>query len=157
MKTSAFISREQFLIHWQGHRDLTRRTIEKFPEQDLFNFSIGGMRPFSELVKELLTIGLPGLEEIVSKNQKPFSHDIPASSKAELLNLWDEQTPQITALFEQIKDEEFQEEMNLFGQYKNKNYASILYFYDNEVHHRAQGYVYLRALGIEPPFFWERP
>jgi uncharacterized damage-inducible protein DinB len=27
---------------------------------------------------------------------------------------------------------------------------------DNEVHHRAQGYVYLRALGLEPPHFWER-
>ncbi|RYD85889.1 MAG: damage-inducible protein DinB, partial [Sphingobacteriales bacterium] len=33
---------------------------------------------------------------------------------------------------------------------------NILYFIDNEIHHRGQGYVYLRALGIEPPFFWER-
>ncbi|WP_367868755.1 DinB family protein [Pedobacter sp. WC2423] len=28
---------------------------------------------------------------------------------------------------------------------------------DNEIHHRGQGYVYLRSLGIEPPFFWDRP
>jgi uncharacterized damage-inducible protein DinB len=35
-------------------------------------------------------------------------------------------------------------------------YAHLLYFIDNEVHHRGQGYVYLRALGIEPPPFWER-
>ena len=27
---------------------------------------------------------------------------------------------------------------------------------DNEIHHRGQGYVYLRELGIEPPPFWER-
>jgi uncharacterized damage-inducible protein DinB len=27
---------------------------------------------------------------------------------------------------------------------------------DNEIHHRGQGYVYLRALGIEPPPFCER-
>jgi uncharacterized damage-inducible protein DinB len=27
---------------------------------------------------------------------------------------------------------------------------------DNEIHHRGQGYVYLRALGIEPPPFYER-
>jgi uncharacterized damage-inducible protein DinB len=26
----------------------------------------------------------------------------------------------------------------------------------NEIHHRGQGYVYLRALGIEPPRFYER-
>jgi uncharacterized damage-inducible protein DinB len=32
----------------------------------------------------------------------------------------------------------------------------ILYVVDNEIHHRRQGYVYLRALGIEPPAFFER-
>jgi len=32
----------------------------------------------------------------------------------------------------------------------------ILYFIENESHHRGQGYTYLRALGIEPPFFWGR-
>ncbi|MGZ5248500.1 MAG: DinB family protein [Flavitalea sp.] len=33
----------------------------------------------------------------------------------------------------------------------------MFYFIDNEIHHRGQGYVYLRSLGIEPPFFWDRP
>ena len=32
----------------------------------------------------------------------------------------------------------------------------ILYIIENETHHRGQGYVYLRALGIQPPFFWKR-
>jgi uncharacterized damage-inducible protein DinB len=32
----------------------------------------------------------------------------------------------------------------------------ILYVIDNEIHHRGQGYVYLRALGIEPPAFYDR-
>ena len=27
---------------------------------------------------------------------------------------------------------------------------------DNEIHHRGQGYVYLRALGIAPPAFYDR-
>jgi uncharacterized damage-inducible protein DinB len=35
-------------------------------------------------------------------------------------------------------------------------YAMFLYAIDNEIHHRGQGYVYLRALGIEPPPFYER-
>ena len=35
-------------------------------------------------------------------------------------------------------------------------YGLLLYWIDNEIHHRGQGYVYLRALGIEPPAFWER-
>jgi len=29
-------------------------------------------------------------------------------------------------------------------------------FVDNEIHHRGQGYVYLRSLGITPPGFYER-
>jgi uncharacterized damage-inducible protein DinB len=32
----------------------------------------------------------------------------------------------------------------------------VLYVIDNEVHHRGQGYVYLRALQIEPPAFYDR-
>jgi uncharacterized damage-inducible protein DinB len=32
----------------------------------------------------------------------------------------------------------------------------IRYAIDNEVHHRGQGYVYLRSLGIEPPAFYDR-
>ena len=51
---------------------------------------------------------------------------------------------------------DFNENFNLFGQYEFPVIQNILYFIDNEVHHRGQGYVYLRALGIEPPFFWER-
>jgi len=32
----------------------------------------------------------------------------------------------------------------------------VLYAVDNEIHHRGQGYVYLRALGVAPPAFYER-
>jgi hypothetical protein len=56
---------QQLLIHWQGHRNLTRRVIEAFPEKDLFEFSIGGMRPFSKLALELIAIGGPALKSIV--------------------------------------------------------------------------------------------
>ena len=37
------------LDHWQGHRRVTRRVIEAFPEDALFNYSIGGMRPFAAM------------------------------------------------------------------------------------------------------------
>ena len=35
-------------------------------------------------------------------------------------------------------------------------WAATIYTIDNEIHHRGQGYVYLRALGLEPPAFYER-
>ncbi|MDP1570083.1 MAG: DinB family protein [Vicinamibacterales bacterium] len=43
-----------------------------------------------------------------------------------------------------------------FGQYPGTGYDILLYAIDNEIHHRGQGYVYLRALGIEPPGFYDR-
>ncbi|MCH5687048.1 hypothetical protein LWM68_23925 [Niabella sp. W65] len=39
------ISAEELLTAWQGHRNLTRKVIEVFPEKDMFTFSVGGMRP----------------------------------------------------------------------------------------------------------------
>lgn len=46
--------------------------------------------------------------------------------------------------------------MTAFGQYEDVGRNRFLYVIDNEIHHRGQGYVYLRALGVEPPAFWER-
>jgi uncharacterized damage-inducible protein DinB len=43
-----------------------------------------------------------------------------------------------------------------FGQYKGPGYWMIFYAIDNETHHRGQGYVYLRSLGVEPPQFYAR-
>ncbi len=114
------------------------------------------MRTYGEMLKEMLTVSVPGLEGMVDRNDKPFNHDIPVSTKDEVLKLWDEQTEKINELYGKIKDEEFYEIFNLFGQYRDQNNNNLLYFLENEIHHRAQGYVYLRALGIEPPYFWER-
>ncbi|MDE5449226.1 DinB family protein, partial [Elizabethkingia meningoseptica] len=82
--------------------------------------------------------------------------NLPLNTKAELLAKWDEETPKIIQLYNQIPEEDFQKVYNLFGQFEFPVKDNILYFIDNEIHHRGQGYVYLRALGIEPPFFWER-
>lgn len=155
--TKQFITSEQLLEHWQGHRNLTRRVIEAFPEKDLFEFSIAGMRPFAKLVIELISIGGPALKGIVEEQVNEFSEEaFKPKTKEEILKKWDEETEVINQYFAQISEERFQETFNLFGQYEFPVYQNILYFIDNEIHHRGQGYVYLRALGIEPPFFWER-
>jgi len=46
--------------------------------------------------------------------------------------------------------------MTAFGQWTMPSYDLMLYVVDNEIHHRGQGYVYLRALGIEPHPFYDR-
>ncbi len=150
------ISKEELYKHWQGHRDLTRRTIEAFPADAFMTHTIGGMRTFAQMCQELLAIAGPGIQEIATGQKNTFSE--PAfKDKAECLKLWDESTKQIEQYWNQIPAERFQEHMKLFGQYEGKAWSQLFYFIDNEIHHRAQGYVYLRSLGIEPPAFWDRP
>lgn len=152
------ITPSELLRHWQGHRDLTRRVIESFPEKELFEFSIGGMRPFAGLAMELLGIAAPALKEIVSAQQGILDEHVDHGNKKDnILKLWDEATGEIDRLYNQIPIERFHESIVLFGQYPGTIWSSIFYFIDNEIHHRGQGYVYLRALGIEPPHFWDRP
>jgi len=151
------ISPSELLDHWQGHRKLTRKVIELFPEKDLFEFSIGNMRPFYKMAVELLAIAAPGLKEIVTGINIPFKEDAESfKTKAQILAHWDESTEEINKYWNFLSAETFHETNNLFGQYNFPVIQNILYFIDNEIHHRGQGYVYLRALGIEPPFFWER-
>ena len=155
-----FITAGTLLEHWQGHRRLTRKMIEAFPEDKLFTYSIGGMRPFAELAMETLRMGPPGLKGVVVGSWPTWaeiekSYPTP-KTKEELLKLWDRATEQMNSLWPHITAERFQEVDKMFGQYEGPIYWSILYFVDNEIHHRGQGYVYLRSLGIEPPPFWER-
>lgn len=155
--TMQVMTPEQFLEHYQGHRRLTRKVIETFPEKEFFNYSIGGMRPFSELVKELLAIAVPGLTEIVSEKTSEFDeHRDYGSTKAEFLKKWDQDTEEINRLWKQISIEKFQKVIKLFGLYEGTVLSNLQYFVDNEIHHRGQAYVYLRALDIEPPFFYDR-
>ena len=146
---------EQFLQHWQGHRTLTRRTIEAFPDDKLFTYSVGGMRPFSALAMEFLSMGVPTLHGVITREWKAF--DTPkVTTKKELLRLWDDATTQINTMWPTIPAKRFQEVDKAFGQWEMTIYALLLYVVDNEIHHRGQGFVYLRALGIEPPPFYER-
>jgi uncharacterized damage-inducible protein DinB len=150
-----FITPDALLAHWHGHRRLTRRVIEAFPDEKLFTFSIGGMRPFGELAMEIATMGVPMLRGLVTGEWNASMSRDPRP-KQELLRLWDESTEQLDELWPQIAPQRFQETMTAFGQYTDALHNLILYVIDNEIHHRGQGYVYLRALGIEPPPFYER-
>jgi uncharacterized damage-inducible protein DinB len=154
-ESATFITPEALLAHWQGHRRLTRRIIDAFPEDQLFTFSIGGMRTFGELAMEIVTMGVPMVRGALTGDwETSWSRE--ARPKQEVLRLWDEATEQLEALWPQIPPERFQEPMTAFGQYTDVLHSLILYVIDNEIHHRGQGYVYLRALGIAPAPFYER-
>jgi uncharacterized damage-inducible protein DinB len=153
--TAAAVTPDGFLKHWQGHRRLTRRVIEAFPDDQLFTFSLGGMRSFGELTLEMLTMAEPMVRGAVTGDWEA-SMNRDARPKAELLREWDESTTKIDALWAQLPASRFQETLTAFGQYEDLLSNLLLYVVDNEIHHRGQGYVYLRALGVEPPAFYER-
>ena len=149
------ITRDAIREHWLGHRRLTRRVLEAFPEDQLFSFSIGGMRPFGELVHELLAMGAPMAQGLATNQWSQYAVG-GEHSKAALLGQWDEATAEIEAAWASMPAGRLEETLNAYGQYEGKGYELLQYAVDNEIHHRGQGYVYLRALGIEPPPFWER-
>jgi len=147
---------EALLAHWQGHRRLTRRMIEAFPEDKLFRFSIGGMRPFSELAMEFVKMAAPIARGVATGKWASLDESSSPDTKAALLTLWDQSTEEINAVWPMIPAHRFAEVDKAFGQWENSGINTILYAIDNETHHRGQGYVYLRALGIEPPAFYDR-
>lgn len=161
-ETAAFIiNPDQLLKHWQGHRKLTRQVIEAFPEDKIFTYAIGGMRPFSELVMEMLDLAGGGAEGLATGQWKAMDelthvNGGAPTTKSGLLEEWDKVTAQINQFLPQLALERFQEVVMAFGMYEGPIYSTILYFIDNEIHHRGQAYVYLRSLGITPPPFWER-
>lgn len=156
------ITSADLLKQWQGHRGLSRKVLAAFPEKELFEFEIGGMRSYAELAKEMMGLASAGINGVLTGEWKTtpkldhFANDGSIKTKQDMLDAWDEITEQIDTLWPQIPAGRFFEMEAAFGQYENSIVNTIQYFIDNEIHHRGQGYVYLRALGIEPPAFWDR-
>ena len=147
----------ELLAHWQGHRDLTRRVIAAFPEEGFSAHHGPGMRPFQAMACELAGMveyqldwfrtGQPHWNENDQKKELP--------GRAELLAWWDKLSAELDAEVPGVAAEVWTVPVDSpFG--KMSPLTSVLYLIDNEVHHRGQGYVYLRELGVEPPAFYER-
>lgn len=155
-KITSVLTPEALLKHWQGHRNLTRRVIEAFPEDQLFTYSIGGMRPFGSLVIEFLSMAVPIAEGVATGVWPAWGELELPQSKAALLVRWDQDTKDLDRIVPTIPAHRFTGIDKAFGQWEGAGIDTILYAIDNEIHHRGQGYVYLRSLGIAPPDFYQR-
>ena len=145
---------EALLTNLKDVRALTRNVIEAFLEKDLFEFSIANLRPFSQMVEEFLMITNYIFTETLHEKHTPFYTEgqFP-TTKAEVLALWDRATEIIDREWTKVGD--YTQPLTIYQM--TFSFAQwILYFIENESHHRGQGYTYLRALNIEPPFFWAR-
>jgi uncharacterized damage-inducible protein DinB len=147
---------EQFYTHWQGHRRLTIRTVEAFPEDKLFSYKVEPMRTFGEIAKEILEVETSILHGVVSGEWKWEPKYNNVASKQELLAAFKQLEKQTQEIWSKLSPERLGAvETDAWGM-TQANRNRLLYLVDNEIHHRAQGYVYLRLLGLEPPAFYER-
>lgn len=156
---SDLLTPESLLEILEGNRRLTLRVVEAFPEEQLFTYvPAEPLRPFAALVKEILLIEDGYVRGIATGEwvQDPYYER--ASTKQELLaacaavrrqtlNLWPGATVERLAAVEMDP---------FFGDFPQSNLSRMVYALENEIHHRGQGYIYLRMLGIEPPVFYER-
>ena len=158
---TTFIIPEALLEHWTGHQRLTRRTLEAFPEDRLFTFTPAPpMRSFGALVLEVINMVGPSLGGLKTGTWPELDWEVirkqPEPTKAELLARWDETNRILRELWADIPERRFQEVDTAFGMWTQPGADLVLYLIDNEIHHPAHGFVYLRLLRIEPPAFHER-
>lgn len=148
---------ELLLRHWLGHRRLTRRTIQVFPDAELFDHHAPRMRPFGAIVNEL-NVFMPLAVRGAATGQWswPDGAEAAPNTKAELLRVFDDATSVLEAYLPGIPSARFLEVDQPIGSREEPVISTLLYFIDNEVHHRGQGFVYLRELGVEPPAFYQR-
>jgi len=145
------------LEHWQGHRRLTRRVIEAFPDDQLFTFSAGGMRTFAQLATEMLQMIEPTMKGVLENDWSPGGYGRPGpTTKPDLLDAWDAADRALAESWPKITPERFHESASAFGLWTAPVITTLMYLVDNEIHHRGQGYVYLRMLGVTPPSFYQR-
>lgn len=154
--TSVSITPDVLLAYWQDERLQTRQLIESFPEDHLFFYSMDGMKPFSELAWEIISMSIPAVVGITSGHWQPtgsFSRSWNSSTKPfnkrDLLTRWDETTDEINRLWETMPAERLNERQTVFGLGSGPVYSFVLRYIDQEIQHRCQAILYLKSLSLK--------
>ena len=113
-ESTMFITADALLAHWQGHRRLTRRVIDAFPDDKLFTLfrrrhaALRRARAGDAHDGRPDGAAAPSREWSTSGSREP-------RPKQEVLRLWDERTDSSTPLWPQIPPPRFQETLTAFG------------------------------------------
>lgn len=150
------LTKDAVLKHWEGHRRLTLRVVEAFPEEALVSYTPAApMRPFAAMVAEIVNVEKVLVNALLTGAWQ-FENAQEFGSKGELLAACHAVRAKTRARWPELSLERLLEIGPVPLPKPLSPLEDFLYMIDNEIHHRAQGYVYLRSLGIEPPAFYER-
>lgn len=142
----------------EGNRRLTLRTAHAFPEDALFRFTpCEPLRPFAEMLVEVIELEASYIRGVAT-GEWIFPASPAFSTKADLMNAETQIRARTRELWPLVTAERLLsvEPDPFFGGPEQSLLDRLIYALENEVHHRGQGFVYLRLLGIEPPPFYER-
>ncbi|OFW78409.1 MAG: hypothetical protein A2201_08765 [Alicyclobacillus sp. RIFOXYA1_FULL_53_8] len=159
--TNEFDWKTWFFKVWEDNRHLTNNVAPALASADALDKTpVEGMRSFRQLLLEIWGIErayAQGLGHDDWQGQAP-PETLHTASVDELFAFGREvreQTRQVwsTIPFEsltQVRPDPF------WGGPEGTVMGWLTYALENEIHHRGQGYVYLRLLGHEPPAFYVR-
>lgn len=152
------LSKDDLFEILEGNRRLTMRVVQAFPEEELFHYTPADkLRPFAEMIKEIMNIESAYIRGI-ALHEWEFQDSFAAiSTKEALISACEAVRENTRRLWQEVTDEtlEVVEKDPFFGPAQS-HFARIQYGLENEIHHRGQGFIYLRILGIEPPEFFVR-
>ena len=145
---------------WQSlrlHVGVTLRALEMIPEDKLDSHPVSDMRTPKELAIHAFAYmrGIPA--GIAKGNLVPEDCAEPVDqikTKADLLKWCKESFEVGTAGFEKLTEEQITSMPETYFGKPFPGWVLVSIVYDEHLHHRGQLYVYMRALGIEPPFLW---
>lgn len=154
---SELLAPEGLLRILEDNRRLTLRTIERFPEEPLFHHAVPGMRPFAELVKEIIDIEAGYMQGIATGSWEYEGGFPGVATKAALLEACERVRAKTREWWPLLTTERLlQEDDDPWTGHRATHFERLVYTLENEIHHRGQGYVYLRQLRLEPPVFYRR-
>lgn len=162
---ASLVSKDRFLEIWEANRRLTLKTIEAFPDDQLLGYTpVEPLRSFGAMLLEVAYLELDYMRGIATGEwryeggEEAFARRPGAPSRAKLLGVLEEVRAQTRAWWPAIPEDRLltTEPDPFFGGPPDMLIQRLEYAVENEIHHRAQGYVYLRLLGIEPPAFYDR-
>lgn len=155
-----FDLKRELLEELQGNRRLTLRAARAFPADQLMTFTPKApLRPFGQMLDEIARIELAYVRGLAEDEWKwdPENPPKPADA-AGAIRFLEEAATYTGRVWSGISAELLlspRKDPFFFGDQK-RPFDWLVYCVENEIHHRGQGYVYLRELGVEPPPFWER-
>ncbi len=155
-----FDPKAELLEQWNGHRNLTLWVARAFPPDKLCTYApVGPLRTFGAMLDEIARIEQAYMRGLAEDRWSYDPQDPPAPADAAAAVAFVEEAHAYTrSVWDRLPADMLlapRKDPFFFGDAK-RPYDWLVYCVENEIHHRGQGYIYLRELGVEPPPFYVR-